>query len=186
MKSAFSVEGVDPSNKAYEITKTKGIKVYKTALEDFVTEVKYDVVLNFETIEHVFDPVQFLLKINCVLKNDGLLAFSTPNYHGFDMMVLDKYYKNIQAPSHLNYFNVDTIDNLLKRAGFEVVKKTTPGILDVCLIRKQIEEGVAPEVSPAIKHLIFNTGVEVQENLQKFLRDNCLSGNMLIFARKVI
>jgi hypothetical protein len=141
-------------------------------------------VLNFETIEHVFSPYEFLTKINSVLNLDGHIVFSTPNYHGFDMMVLGKYYKNISAPTHLNYFNVDTIDRLMKRSGFKVVKKMTPGILDMEIVRKQVREGIAPEISPFIQHLVFEVNNEIQQKFQEFLSDNCLSGNMLIFAKK--
>jgi hypothetical protein len=100
------------------------------------------------------------------------------------MMVLGKFYKNISAPTHLNYFNVDTIDRLMERSGFNVVKKMTPGILDVEIVRKQVREGITPEICPFIQHLVFNVNGEIQQNFQKFLSENCLSGNMLIFARK--
>ena len=84
-----------------------------------------------------------------------------------------------------NYFNVDTIDILMERAGFQVKRKMTPGILDMEIVRKQISEGVAPEVPPIINHLAFGISEEVQRNFQKFLQENCLSGSMLIFARKI-
>ncbi len=147
-------------------------------------KAKYDVILNFETIEHIFSPYHFLEKINYLLKRGGYLAFTTPNYHGFDMMVLGHYYKNIHAPCHLNYFNVDTIDRLLSRAGFRVVKKMSPGIFDVGTVKKQIEEGIAPDIPPFIKHLVFDVDLEIQERFQKFLSENRLSGNMPVFARK--
>lgn len=185
-KSAFFVEGLDPSDGAYEITKAKGLKVHKDTLENFRSKgTKYDVILSFETIEHVFSPYHFLRKINGLLKIGGYVIFTTPNYHGFDMMVLGEHYKNIHAPCHLNYFNVDTIDTLLGRSGFAVRGKVTPGILDVGIVRKQIEQGVAPEVPPVIEHLIFRTSKEIQMKFQEFLRDNRLSGNMLIFAEKI-
>jgi 2-polyprenyl-3-methyl-5-hydroxy-6-metoxy-1,4-benzoquinol methylase len=185
-KSGVSVEGLDPSDKAFAITMAKGLKVHKDTLEKFKSPiVKYDVVLSFETIEHVFSPYYFLRKINKLLKTGGYIIFTTPNYHGFDMMVLGKYYKNIHAPSHLNYFNIDTIHILLDRTGFAIRKKMTPGILDVGIIRKQIEHGVAPEVPPVIKYFIFGISKETQYNLQRFLRDNCLSGNMMIYAEKI-
>ncbi len=185
-ESDFCVEGIDPSQKACATALSRGLKVYQTTLENFKPpKSKYDVVLNFETIEHILSPYNFLIKINNLLKKGGYVVFTTPNYHGFDMMVLGKYYKNIHAPCHLNYFNVDTINKLLARTGFEAVKKMTPGVLDIEITREQISENVAGEVSPFIKHLIFNTNGTTQESFQKFLRDNCLSGNMLIFAQKI-
>lgn len=184
-KSDFSLDGLDPNQKACEVAKKRDIKVHNTTLEAFAPpRSRYDVVLNFETIEHIFSPYRFLVKVNRIMKRGGYLAFTTPNYHGFDMMVLGKHYKNIHAPCHLNYFNVDSIDLLLKRAGFKVLEKTTPGILDVGIVRKQVDEGVAPSIPAVIRHIVFNTTPETQEKFQRFLRENRLSGNMLIFAKK--
>ena len=184
-ESDFSVEGIDPSPGALEITRQRGLTVYQTTLENFEPgQDKYDVALSFETLEHIFSPQEFLLHLNRVIRKDGFLVFTTPNYHGFDMLVLGKYYKNICAPSHLNYFNVDTIDLLLERTGFQVIKKMTPGILDLEIVRKQITEGVAPDIPPVIRHLAFGVSYKVQRNFQRFLQENCLSGNMLVFAQK--
>ena len=185
-ESVFSVEGIDPSHRAFEITKQRGLTVHQTTLENYEPgSNRYDVALSFETIEHIFSPLDFLAQLNRIIRKDGFLVFTTPNYHGFDMLVLGKDYKNICAPSHLNYFNVDTIDILLEKAGFQVERKMTPGILDMEIVRKQISEGVAPKVPPVIRHLAFGVSAEVQRNFQRFLQENCLSGNMLVFARKI-
>ncbi len=186
-KSNFEVEGIDPSRVAYKETQRKGLSVHQVTLEDFKpSQKKFDVAFSFETIEHVFSPFYFLSQINLLLKKGGHLIFSTPNYHGFDVLVLGKYYRNTIAPCHLNYFNVDTIDMLLDRAGFKVIKKMTPGILDVCLVQKQVAEGLAPEIPLAIRHMLLDrTDKPMHDQFQKFLQENNLSSNMLIFAKKV-
>lgn len=185
-KSKFNVYGVDPSLWAFEKSREKGLKVYQKTLEEYEPgKKKFDVVLNFETVEHIFSPIEFLNKINQITKKGGYIIFTTPNYHGFDMLTLGRYYKNIHAPCHLNYFNVDSIDMILNRAGFKVVKKMTPGILDLTIVRKQIEENVAPEIPDVIKHLVFQTSKKTQNNFQRYLKNNLLSGNMLIFAKKI-
>ncbi len=185
-KSRFSVEGIDPDDSACRACAAKGIKAHKTTLESFKTgAVRYDIALNFETIEHIFSPFTFLCKINHLLTMGGYLGFTTPNRHGFDMMVLGQSYKNIHGPCHLNYFNVDTIDRLLARSGFRVVQKLTPGILDVEVVRKQIVAGVAPNVPPFIKYLACEADDQQRSNFQDYLSHNRLSGNMLIFAQKV-
>lgn len=184
--SDFRVAGVDPSQSALDIARERGLTVYQNTLEEFNHgRNKYNVVLNFETIEHVSSPAVFLKHINKLTKKGGYVVLTTPNYHGFDIMTLGQQYKNIHAPCHLNYFNVDTVDTVLTRAGFEVSEKLTPGILDLIIIKKQIAENMAPEISPVLKHLLFNTSEKTQANFQKFLSSNRLSGNMLVFARKI-
>jgi len=186
-RSRFQVEGIDPSESAHKIAAKKRLKVHKTTLEKFdPAGSKYDIAISLETIEHIFSPQAFLLKINRLLKKGGFIVFTTPNLHGFDTLALEKYYKNIHAPCHLNYFNVDTIDSLLTRSGFKIIEKRTPGVLDIEIVRKQIGEGACPQPTSAfVRHLVSGTSPEIQANFQKFLQDNRLSGNMLVFARKV-
>ncbi|MBI5698816.1 class I SAM-dependent methyltransferase [Candidatus Saganbacteria bacterium] len=185
-QSRFSVEGIDPDEAACRACAGKGITAHKTTLESFKAgSARYDIALNFETIEHIFSPFTFLNKINHLLKMGGYLGFTTPNRHGFDMMVLGRSFKNIHGPCHLNYFNVDTVDRLLERSGFRVVQKLTPGILDVEVVRKQIAAGVAPDVPPFIKYLACDADDRQRSNFQEFLGQNRMSGNMLVFAQKV-
>ena len=183
----FSVEGVDPSDPACTVCRKRRLTVHQTTLETLASsEHQHDVVLSFETIEHTFDPAVFMQKVYTLIKPGGIFVFTTPNCHGFDMMALEQYYKNIHAPSHLNYFNIDTIDILMKASGFRVIEEITPGILDVNIVRKQIEEGVfPPNLSPVVRHLVSGVSSEVQHKFQEFLREHRLSGNMLVFAQKL-
>lgn len=73
----------------------------------------------------------------------------------------------------------------MERSGFEIVRKITPGILDVEVVRKQMMEGAAPAVTPFLRHLVYAADDQRRINFQNFLSDNRLSGNMLIFAKKV-
>lgn len=185
-QSDLNVYGVDPSPVALEITRKRELKVFPKTIEEFESgEMSFDVVLSFETIEHLFWPTDFLEKINKIMNKGGYFIFSTPNYHGYDILTLGTHYKRTRAPFHLNYFNVDTIDSILESTGFKIVKKMTPGILDIINVRKQVEEGNAPQIDAFTKYLLFTASSEVQNNFQKFLSENCLSGNMLIFAQKI-
>ncbi|MFQ5713590.1 MAG: class I SAM-dependent methyltransferase [Candidatus Scalinduaceae bacterium] len=185
-KTNFIVEGLEPDEIAYRVALKKGLKVYKTSLEDFLcTETHYDVIVSFEVMEHVFSPYNVLCKISSLLRKGGYFILASMNSHGLDMMFLWKHYKNVHAPCHLNFFNIDAVDILLNRVGFKVVKKMTPGFMDVSTIIKQIEKGRGPEIPPFFKYLLFNTNSNTLENFQGFIKHNCLSGHMLIFAQKV-
>ena len=185
-KSSFNVVGLDPSLEALSISRDRGLKVYAGTIEEFEPDEKrFDVVLSFETIEHFFWPLEFVKKSSEILRAGGYFIFSTPNYHGFDIMTLGTFYQRISAPFHLNYFNIDTIDRILDLAGFRVIKKMTPGILDLITVKKQVEAGNAPKLDKFMKYLLFSTSKEQQNAFQEFLSQNCLSGHMLIFAQKI-
>jgi 2-polyprenyl-3-methyl-5-hydroxy-6-metoxy-1,4-benzoquinol methylase len=60
-----------------------------------------DVVISFETIEHIVDYHQFMQEIKRVLKPGGILVLSTPNYLG-------EIYKNVYHVS--NFTTIHLID----------------------------------------------------------------------------
>ena len=81
---ARSVVGVDISDEAVQhasSTYTKANLMFRqgsaTAL-DF-NDASFDVVVSFETIEHLAEQAQMLAEIRRVLRPDGLLVISSPN-----------------------------------------------------------------------------------------------------------
>lgn len=185
--TGFDLFGMDPDPKACRIARTKyGIHVFQSAIEEFRSdgEKPFDVILNFETIEHVSCPLSFLKKINTILRMRGHLVLTTPNWGGFDIKFLGKKYKNIYGPNHLNYFDVRTIDHVLSRAGFTVTKKMTPGILDVTVLKNQIIAGECGDVNPFVRDLLFRCPEKTADDFQSFLQNHLLSSNMMVFAQK--
>lgn len=100
-----------------------------------------DVVVTFETIEHIKDYKKFLDEVHRVLKPDGLLAISTPNdvefaegnhfhLHEFKydelLTLLRKYYKNIDSyfQSTWKYVAIGTEDELSRDTNGTVMNLT--------------------------------------------------------------
>lgn len=129
-KSAEKVIGVDLNKEAIKYAK----KNYGAKNVDFIngkaTEIplksnSVDVVVSFETIEHINDYQKFMQEITRVLKQDGLLILSTPNdvefpegnhfhVHEFKYEELQKlakkYFENVE-----NYFQATWLYNALLR-----------------------------------------------------------------------
>jgi len=120
---AGSVTGVDISEKAVAYANQK----YKEKNTSFVVadgtklpfdNNQFDVVVSFETIEHLEDHVAFVEQINRVLKQDGLLIISSPNkdvypegneFHFKELTeqefanALKKHFRNIQLLKQNNF-----------------------------------------------------------------------------------
>jgi cyclopropane fatty-acyl-phospholipid synthase-like methyltransferase len=86
---AAKVVGMDLSSEAISYAQNHyehaGLEfVQGNCLASAPPEAPFDVVLSFETIEHLEAPEIFLSRIACILKQDGFLALSAPNrlYHG--------------------------------------------------------------------------------------------------------
>ena len=81
---------------------------------DIITlkENVYDTVLMFEIVEHLFNPLLVLLNVRKTLKDGGILYISTPRRPFF---LRNKNH-------HFHEYQDKSLENLLRRAGFEITK----------------------------------------------------------------
>ncbi len=175
------VVAVEPTPFLAEVCRKKGITVIEKPIEQVQFNNKVDVVANFEVLEHLFSPREFLIACHNVLKVNGFLIVTCPNIEGFDVSILGES-SDIIDTEHLNYFTVSSLSRLLTSIGFEVIEALTPGRLDVDIVRNKIQANDAPKLPEFLKQLVMNEAVG--EQFQVFLRENQLSSNMMIVARK--
>jgi len=116
---------------------------------------KYDLIFHFELIEHLKDPNLLMRKTYELLREDGMLLFTTQNYNGFEMASSSYNSYRILAhsifpPMHLNAFSTTNILHFSLKNGFNLLELTTPGRLDVDMVTITsdfIEDRVFKEVS---------------------------------------
>ena len=183
-KSLFKkVMALELNDEAAKEMLKKNIDVINKPLEKLTAKDLGDinVFTLFEVIEHLHNPYNFLLKIKKIASKQALVIFTCPNGMGFDISFLGKNSESIDH-EHLNYFNPKSVYNLAKRAGFEVLQVTTPGTLDVDILKNKYECGEF-----LTKNNFFPQIFEDQEKikgLQNFLINNNLSSNMWVVLRK--
>ena len=177
--------GVEPTSDLAETCRNRGIEIIEKPIEqiDFGKE-PINVIANFEVIEHLFCPREFILKCYNLLVSGGILILTCPNSKGFDILTLGKQSSSVDN-EHLNMFNINSLTKLLEDCGFEVIETQTPGKLDAELVRNQIIDGKF-DVSnqPFLKHILIDEWESQKESFQNFLSANNLSSNMLLVAKK--
>jgi ubiquinone/menaquinone biosynthesis C-methylase UbiE len=104
-KGAKTVVGGDISSECLEFARknynAQGLNfVWLDAVNLPFPDEHFDVVVSFETIEHIRDYRKFLAECKRVLKKDGLLICSTPNKDIFSP------YKQVSIPAHVREFRV--------------------------------------------------------------------------------
>jgi len=156
-------------------------------IHDIVENVELDsapgVITSFELIEHLFSPREFVAKIYELLGDNSLFMFTTPNFEGFEMQTLYTASPNIVGPSHLNYFNTDSIQILLKSAGFKDILVSTPGKLDTDIVKNAHLEGrIDLSSQPFLHHLLIEQPARYAEAFQQFLQVAGLSSHMMVMA----
>lgn len=180
------VKGVDLNPKAVEACNEKGIECEILDINSMSEKIneKYDVIMAFEVLEHLPNPKKSVKSVFDTLNQNGIFYGTLPNYHGYDFLEIGQVYRNLFAPTHLNYFNPESLELLFKENGFKEVEIFTDGVLDVSLVENYNK-------SKKIKLSDFWTMVYEDGEYNDFLREfqnllskHKLSGNMTFIARK--
>ncbi|MCL5270553.1 MAG: class I SAM-dependent methyltransferase [bacterium] len=143
-----------------------------------------DALTAFEQLEHTFSPGEFIARVHQALVPGGMLFLTTRSINGFDLQVLWDKTPYIYVPEHLNLLSVDGISRLLERIGFEVIELSTPGVLDVELVRQAMAHDPTIEPHPFFKQLLAACPRQAQEDFQEFLQKHRLSSHLRLAAVK--
>jgi 2-polyprenyl-3-methyl-5-hydroxy-6-metoxy-1,4-benzoquinol methylase len=180
-----SIVAVEPTPTLAATCRGKGLEVIEEVIEniEFSENEKFDVIVNFEVIEHIFSPKDFILNCKKLLKPGGLMITTCPNGQGFDFKVLKEKCNSVDH-EHLNYFNPHSLGLLLGNSGFKVLESHTPGKLDAELVRKKILSGEYDVSQHSfLNQVLIEKWEEVGNDFQKFLADSGLSSNLWIVAQ---
>ena len=179
------VIATDINDECIASCKNQGLNTKKATIIDF-EDSSIDCLSFNDLIEHVFSPHIFLEDCFKKLKKNGILMLSTPNGEGFDFKILKENTENITPPEHIQYFNPKSIKILLKKIGFNNINVSTPGILDISIIKRQVEEKNLDltKNNEFLSYLYDLNNSELENSFQEFLQQFSLSSHMLVFAEK--
>ncbi|MEK7462353.1 MAG: class I SAM-dependent methyltransferase [Patescibacteria group bacterium] len=187
-RKVFSkIVAIEPGADLASTCRSRGIEVIELPIEqvEFKEEERFDVIVNFEVIEHLFSPKDFIASCRKIVKVGGLLIITCPNGEGFDVLTMGTVSDTVDH-EHLNYLNPESLGDLMKKSGFEVVSALTPGKLDAELVRNKVIDGsFSLEDNPFLKRVLVYDWERLGQPFQQFLQDNLLSSNMLLIARAV-
>jgi SAM-dependent methyltransferase len=181
---------IEPNHVLAEVCKNNGFETFQGFAADACGKAEWkergDLVTCFEVIEHVLDVPKFVEELAGLVSPGGLLLMTGLCGTGYDILTLGQYAKAVFPPHHLNFLSRSSVEHLLARCNLDLVTFTTPGELDVDIVRNiDREEGGLP-LDPFSRHLIDSTDYDVAANFQSFLKENGLSSHMWIVARKPI
>jgi len=121
----WDVVGIEPGQGAAERCQSKGMDVFNGMLEEFDADGRrFDVVASWDVWEHLEDPVRALDIAHRLLRPDGLLVITTVNMGGIMAKVLGgrwPWYMRM----HLHYFTRQSLTEMVRRAGFDVLRLST-------------------------------------------------------------
>lgn len=147
---------------------------------------KFKVITLWDTIEHIVDLSALLKKVHCLLEDQGLFVFSTPNTHSFEWKIAGENHVQLLPPGHVNLLNEHCAKILLERHSFEIVDTfTLNASLDIGYVKKLIanNEVDMQRLGLFLKDEIYNADFE--RLLESYLIEHKKAGNIVVVARKV-
>lgn len=151
----FDLYGIEPNIEESTVAQGYGIKIHqgladtKEATEFFKPE-SYDLVLCFELLEHLANPLLLLEQIYTSLAFNGYLIFSTPNIEGMDCVVSNHNHNithSIAPPMHLQGFSRVSLAILANKIGYHIDTLEGKGAFDTSsLIRLAENKSLSPGI----------------------------------------
>jgi len=122
----FDVQGFDVSEDgAAYVRETLGIPVKTGMLETAFEDHSFDVITMWHSLEHTSEPAKYIELARRWLKPDGVLVIDVPNYTGTDASMKGDAWGDWDLPYHLLHFTPRSLDTLLQRHGFVVMRRKT-------------------------------------------------------------
>ena len=86
-----------------------------------------DVVMSFETYEHLENPVKMLKEAHRILREGGTLLVSTPNARSLPAIIYGDKWIGLSDDTHINLTTPEQLKKNLLKSGFNIVKCFTHG-----------------------------------------------------------
>lgn len=167
IEQKWDAHGTEYTEKTIEICNNKGIKMQQGELNvsNYQSNM-FDVVTSFEVIEHINNPLDEIMKFRKILRKNGLLYITTPNFNSLLRYFLKNNYTVINYPEHLSYYTPKSLKKLLKDNGFKIVSCQTTGISLTRLLKtkKHISTSQTPKTETQNKSNTQNKPIYIAHN----------------------
>jgi SAM-dependent methyltransferase len=123
-----SASGIDIASDAVAFAKTK--RGVDARHGDYLTTDlgrKVDIVTLWDTVEHLKRPDLFAEKLAHDVRPGGHIALTTGDIGSLNARLRGRHWRMIHPPTHLHYFSVRSMRQLLDKHGFDVIHVSHPG-----------------------------------------------------------
>ncbi len=155
-----------------------------TLKSDVLAADSVDVFAAFEVVERIFDPMKLFKDAYAACRRNGLFIMTSTTSSGFEYQVLGKYSPNLIPMDRLNLLSLEALMRQMKKAGFEIIEVSTPGRLDVEIVKKTYERNLDIPLHPFWQYLFHNRDINALHSLQEYLQQYQLSSHVRIAAIK--
>lgn len=101
------------------------VKLYKGGLQDLNSDLKFDVIVSSQLLEHIDNPNEYVSFLNKHLKNNGVVYIDIPYVGSKSFRLFKKFWVHLDTPRHRNLFEIETLTLLFNE--FEINQIETFG-----------------------------------------------------------
>ena len=105
----------------------------------------FDVIRINQVLEHIVDPVSFLLSIKSICHANSLVIITVPSLNSLSS-VFRSYYTSLMIPYHLNHFTPDTLRLLFSMTNYTINRQVFRGLPEVFL--DSLSASISSIISP--------------------------------------
>ena len=188
--------GLDPSLRAYKAAKQENIPFYRGNYDENCLHLGiFDVIHAYEVLEHIKEPKIFIQQAHKQLEREGIFIATVPNdFNEFHVYAEGLVYNKNHwiAKEHINYFTIESLSNLLKNNGFEILEVRTHFPMEMFLfmgIDYTSKNRTGRRVHGYRKKWELNldkAGLsDLRHDFDQFWTDKGLGRDLTVYARKV-
>ncbi len=156
----------------------------ETFCADDAPQAEFDLVVDLGSLERVGDPAARFALWARLLKPEALLAFTTSNASGLEYRLLGADAPSFLALDRLNLYSIPALRTAIQAAGFVAAEISTPGRVDVELIKHALEQREKMAPMDFWRHAFTFGGQEMEADLQMFLQRRRFSSYVRVLARR--
>lgn len=117
---AYGIE-INEDSKQFIEDKLKKKIIFNNLKKTNFKKKSFDIITTTHVLEHVYDLKSFLEEVKNNLKDDGFFYIRVPNSNFFEYKIFKNYAYNLEVPRHLLFFTRQSLETVLKNAGFEKI-----------------------------------------------------------------
>ena len=103
-----------------------GLEIYdRDLLEIDFKDERFDLITIWHVLEHIQEPEKYIVYIQKLLRDKGLLLIEVPNFDSWGNRLTKKYWLGLDPKHHLWFYTPSSLIELVEKHGFQVKKVHT-------------------------------------------------------------
>lgn len=159
------------------------VEIHPTALDQLGGLGPADAVTAFDVLDRCSNVPAMVDGLREILKPGGLLFVTLPTSSGFEVQVLWDKSPTMTPPDKLNVLSTEGISTLFSE-GWEVLEISTPGMLDVEVVRRSLANEPKQRLPRFVRYLLERRDPSAIEGFVEFLQRNRMTSFARLLARR--